>query len=103
MYTENSSGNLPSIDAAETPQHSNVRTMRRAKRTAPVSLGGLTDPHTFDGFTTHDLISGLHGVCVAIDYAIVDGVEFEDHRGTMCGLAMAAKVLSSILHTEVHS
>ena len=31
MSTENSSGNLPSIDAAETPQHSNVRSMRRAK------------------------------------------------------------------------
>jgi hypothetical protein len=33
----------------------------------------------------------------------VDGAKFEDHHGTMCGLAMAAKVLSSILHTEVHS
>jgi hypothetical protein len=76
---------------------------RRAKRNSTVSLGGLTDPDTFNGFTMHDLISGLHGVCVAIDSAIVDGAQFEDHRDTMCGLAQAAKVLSSILNTQVHS
>ena len=63
----------------------------------------LTDPGAFDGFTSHDLISGLHGVCVAIDSAIVDGTEFENHHATMCGLAQAAKVLSAILNTQMHS
>jgi len=68
-----------------------------------VGLGGLTDPDTFKGFTTHDLISGLHGVCVVIDSVLVDRAEFEDHINTMAGLAQAAKVLSSILNTEAHS
>ncbi len=67
-----------------------------------VSLGSLNDPDTFQGFTTHDLISGLHGVCMVLDSEIV-GTELEDRAGTMNGLAMAAKVLSSILHNEVHS
>jgi len=97
-----STDNVPSIDAAETPQHSNVRPMRRPKRPSPVSLGRLTEPHTFNGFTTHDLISGLHGVCAVIDSALVDGTEFEDHTRTMADLAIAAKVLSSILNTEAH-
>jgi hypothetical protein len=84
--------NVTSIDAGKKP--------RRAKRNSTVSLGTLNDPDTFRGFTAHDLISGLHGVCVAIDSAIVDGAEFENHHDTMCGLAQAAKVLSSILHTH---
>lgn len=75
----------------------------RAKRNSTVNLGALNDPDTFRGFTVHDVISGLHGVCVAIDSAIVDRAEFEDHENTMCGLAQAAKVLSSMLHTQVHS
>jgi hypothetical protein len=76
---------------------------RRSRRVSPVSLGSLNDPDTFKGFTTHDLISGLHGVCVVIDSAIVDGTTFHNHLGTMACLAMAAKALSAILHTEVHS
>ena len=76
---------------------------QRTRRNPPVLLGALDDPTTFQGFTVHDLISGLHGVCVTIDNAIVDGAEFESHRDTMCGLAQAAKVFSSILNTAVHS
>ncbi|MDB6083719.1 MAG: hypothetical protein JWN43_1600 [Gammaproteobacteria bacterium] len=76
---------------------------RRAKRAPKVSLGSLADPDTFRGFTTHDLISALHGVCVVLDSAIVDGAEFENHHNTMCGLAQAGKVLSSILNIELHS
>lgn len=68
-----------------------------------VSLGSLTDRRTFKGFTVHDLIAGLHGVCVVMDKTLVDGAEFEDHKSTMCGLAQAAKVLSSILDNEACS
>lgn len=75
----------------------------RVKRAAKVSLGALNEPDTFKGFTAHDLVSGLHAVCVVIDSAIVDGAKFESHEDTMCGLAQAAKVLSAILNTEVHS
>ncbi len=67
-----------------------------------IRLGSLTDPDAFQGFTTHDLISGLHGVCMVLDSEIV-GTGLEDRAATMNGLAMAATVLSSILHNEVHS
>ena len=76
---------------------------RRAKRDSTVSLGSLNDRNTFQGFTVHDIIAGLHGVCVVLDSAIVDGAEFERHLDTMCGLAQAAKVLSTILDTEANS
>ena len=81
----------------------NADTPRRAKRNSTVSLGALNDPDTFRGFTAHDVISGLHGVCVAIDHGIVYGAKFENHQETMSGLAQAAKVLSSILHTQGNS
>jgi hypothetical protein len=68
-----------------------------------VSLGALNDPDTFHGFDVHDLIGGLHAVCVIIDHAIVDNAKFPDHNSTMGGLAQAAKVLSAILNREAHS
>lgn len=82
---------------------SEVTAIKPSRRKPNVSLGGLDDPDSFQGFTTHDVISGLHGVCVVLDSALVDGTEFEDHQRTLCGLAMAAKVLSAMLQKEVHS
>jgi hypothetical protein len=96
--------NVTAIDAAKPPRPSSAQPIRGPKRNSKmVSLGGLTDEGTFQGFTTHDLISALHGVCVVLDNALVDQVEFERHDHTMASLAQAAKVLSSILNKEVHS
>jgi len=92
------------LDAGEKPYPSPAQPIRRLKRKSEtVSLGTLTEPGIFQGFTTHDLISGLHGVCVVLDNALVDNVEFERHEYTLADLAIAAKVLSSILNKEVHS
>jgi hypothetical protein len=95
--------NITSIGGGEKLRPSTGPTGRREAPRTRIRLGGLTDPDTFQGFTTHDLISGLHGVCVAIDHGIVNGATFEAHAETMSGLAQAAKVLSSILRTEVNS
>jgi hypothetical protein len=90
------------IQAAKTPHKAGDQIRRRPRRNSTVSLGTLNDPDRFQGFTTHDLISGLHGVCAVLDSEIV-GTELEYREGTICDLAIAAKVLSAILRTEVHS
>ena len=95
--------NVTSIGANERPRRANPQANGRAKSSPSVDLGSLTDARTFTGFKAYDLISGLHAVCVVLDNAIVDGVEFDSHHNTLAGLAQAAMVLSSILDTEVHS
>lgn len=85
------------------PHIPNSHGRKPPRRIPQVDLGSLNDPATFRGYATHDLISGLHGICVVLDNALVDNAEFENHHGTMCDLAIAAKVLSSILYNEVHS
>ncbi len=50
-----------------------------------------------EGFTTTDLINGLHGVCVALDDAIVN--RFDGNNAQY--LAQAAKVLSTMVRDRV--
>jgi hypothetical protein len=49
-----------------------------------------------DGFTTLDLVNGLHAVCEALD-----GSAGTADTDFVCGLAMAAKVLSSMVADRV--
>ena len=89
----------PKDDPSDKPPKAN-----RSRRTTRVSVGTLDEKDAFDGFTASDLISGLHGVCVALDHLLVD----EPCRASKdvhyaCELAQASKVLSSILCKAVHS
>jgi hypothetical protein len=72
----------------------NVRA--RARRTKKDYLH-LLQSDEFDGFSTLDLVNGLHGVCEALDS--LPGAERSIEQ--YCELSMAAKTLSSILQHRV--
>jgi hypothetical protein len=60
----------------------------------------LFESDEFDGFTTQDLINGLHGVCAALDTLMVD---YPRDTETATELSIASKILSSILRRRVAS
>ena len=59
----------------------------------------LCESDDSEGFTTLDLVNGLHGVCCAIDQeAASNGCQDTNY---VARLSMAAKVLSSIVASRV--
>jgi hypothetical protein len=60
-----------------------------AKRVLPLR----DDSSDSDGFTTLDLVNGLHGVCLALDELFNDQADINHAHE----LAMAAKILSAML------
>jgi hypothetical protein len=70
------------------------------KRAAVVAKIGLhLSELECDEFSSVDLVNGLHGVCVALDEVIVDGAAHDLNHA--CHLAMAAKVLSSLVQDRL--
>jgi len=71
---------------------------RRARKKKRNGLH-LCESSERDGFTTLDVVNGLHGVCCAMDAeAATHGCQDIDY---VADLSMAAKVLSSILASRV--
>jgi hypothetical protein len=68
----------------------------RPRRQRPPSLR-LSESEEHDGYTTTDVVNGLHGVCLALDMAW-DSYDIEQHD-----LATAARVLASILQSRVET
>jgi hypothetical protein len=69
---------------------------RRARLRRPKKGLLLRDSDDTDGFTTLDLVNGLQAVCEALD-----GSAGTADTDFVCGLAMAAKVLSSMVADRV--
>jgi hypothetical protein len=67
--------------------------VRRVKRRGLL----LAESDEFDGFSALDLVSGLHGVCTALDE--LDGSERSLDQ--YAELSTAAKILSSIVQNQV--
>jgi hypothetical protein len=57
----------------------------------------LVESGEFDGYSTLDLVNGLHGVCNALDQLEGSAQSLDQ----VAELSMAAKVLSSILQNRV--
>lgn len=71
-----------------------------ARRRKPRAGVLLFESDEYDGFKTHDLINGLHGICEALDILMVD---YPGHQEATVELSIAAKILSSILQGRVAS
>lgn len=67
---------------------------KRAQKPKPLVLRGSSES---DGFTTLDALSGLHGVCTALDELFSDRADINHAHN----LVMAANVLSTILINRV--
>ena len=73
---------------------------RRRRQSAARPPGvRLRDSDEFDGYSTRDVINGLHGVCCTLDEAI--GSQSCRDINYLADLSMAAKVLSSIVANRV--
>jgi hypothetical protein len=71
---------------------------KRGKRKPKAGLL-LFESGEFDGFSTQDVVNGLHGVCTALEHLVVD---FNDQDQAQ-ELSIAAKVLASIVQHRVAS
>jgi hypothetical protein len=67
--------------------------VRRAKRRGLL----LAESDEFDGFSALDLVTGLHGVCTALDQLAGS----EQSLDQFAELSSAAKILSSIVQNRV--
>jgi hypothetical protein len=69
----------------------------KARKPAKIKGLLLEESDEFDGFSTYEVLAALRGVCCAfadLDYSSDMDVDFVER------LAIAAKVLSSTLHTR---
>lgn len=87
--------NLSDRRSGGAPPPPKTRIRRRKKKSGL----RLCDSDEYDGYSTLDVVNGLHGVCCAIDAeAASNGCRDVDY---VANLSMAAKVLSSILANRV--
>jgi hypothetical protein len=79
----------------EPPAPPKRRSRRKARREIVLEESG-----EFDGFSTHDVIAGLQGICCTLaDFDYSAGMDFDKIQQ----LAMGAKVLSGILYSRERS
>jgi hypothetical protein len=72
---------------------------KRPRRVAPKIGLKLSESQEGADFSSLDVVNALHGVCVALDDCVVNQAFFD--RNHTCHLAMAAKVLSSIVQERL--
>ena len=74
--------------------------LKKLRRRAKPKAGLLLfESGEFEGFSTQDVVNGLHGVCLALEHLTVDYSE----RDLAAELSIAAKILSSIVQRRVAS
>lgn len=92
-----STDNVTPIRAGSGEPPLGQKTKSRRPRRKPPGLT-LSESREYGGFTTHDVLNGLHGVCEALNTGYFDNdVEISSE------LHIAAKVLAAMLQSRVQS